>query len=137
MILSHKEIEEIAAAVTKDFHEFFFGPDTDGRRLPRGTPCLLYTSIRRLHITATHVIDAASDPSSKDSYEQIDLFTDYAGSDAKRKQEDGELAREKKVQQAMLTIKKKFGKNAILKWMNLSEGATAKDRTAQLGGHKA
>ena len=38
MILSHKEIEEIAAAVTKDFNEFFFGPDTDGRRLPRGTP---------------------------------------------------------------------------------------------------
>lgn len=33
MILSHKEIEEIAAAVTKDFNEFFFGPDTDGRRL--------------------------------------------------------------------------------------------------------
>ena len=53
MILSHKESEEIAAAVTKDFNEFFFGPDTDGRRLPRGTPidqfareylCLLYTS---------------------------------------------------------------------------------------------
>lgn len=38
MILSHKEIEEIAAAVTKDFNEFFFGPDTDGRRLPRSTP---------------------------------------------------------------------------------------------------
>ena len=38
MILSHKEIEEIAAAVTKDFNEFFFGHDTDGRRLPRGTP---------------------------------------------------------------------------------------------------
>lgn len=38
MILSHKEIEEIAAAVTKDFNEFFFGPDTDGRRLPCGTP---------------------------------------------------------------------------------------------------
>ena len=38
MILSHKEIEEIAVAVTKDFNEFFFGPDTDGARLPRGTP---------------------------------------------------------------------------------------------------
>ena len=44
---------------------------------------------------------------------------------------------EKKVQQAMLTIKKKFGKNAILKGMNLEEGATAKDRNAQIGGHKA
>ena len=38
MILSHKEIEEIAVAVAKDFNEFFFGPDTDGARLPRGTP---------------------------------------------------------------------------------------------------
>ena len=93
--------------------------------------------IRRLNITATHGIDEASAPSSKDSYEQLDLFTDYAALDAKRKQEDEELAREKKVQQAMLTIKKKFGKNAILKGMNLSEGATAKDRNEQIGGHKA
>ena len=93
--------------------------------------------IRRLNITATHVIDEASAPSSKDNYEQLDLFTDYAALDAKRKQEDEELAREKKVQQAMLTIKKKFGKNAILKGMNLSEGATAKDRNEQIGGHKA
>lgn len=38
MILSHRQIEEIAVAVTKDFNEFFFGPDTDGARLPRGTP---------------------------------------------------------------------------------------------------
>ena len=65
------------------------------------------------------------------------LFTDYAALDAKRKQEDEELAKEKRVQQAMLTIKKKFGKNAILKGMNLEEGATAKDRNAQIGGHKA
>ena len=61
----------------------------------------------------------------------------HAALDAKRKQEDEELVREKKVQQAMLTIKKKFGKNAILKGMNLEEGATAKDRNAQIGGHKA
>ncbi|MEG0020837.1 MAG: DNA methylase, partial [Oscillospiraceae bacterium] len=47
-----------------------------------------------------------------------------------------ELAREKKAQQAMLTIKKKYGKNAILKGMNLQEGATTKDRNEQIGGHK-
>lgn len=93
--------------------------------------------IRRLNITATHVIDEASAPSPQGAFEQLDLFTDYAALDAKRKQEDEKLAREKKVQQAMLTIKKKFGKNAILKGMNLSEGATAKDRNAQIGGHKA
>ena len=93
--------------------------------------------IRRLNVTATHVIDEASVPSANGDFEQLDLFTDYAALDAKRKQEDEELAKEKRVQQAMLTIKKKFGKNAILKGMNLEEGATAKDRNAQIGGHKA
>ena len=93
--------------------------------------------IRRLNVTATHVIDEASAPSAKRDFEQLDLFTDYAALDAKRKKEDEELAKEKRVQQAMLTIKKKFGKNAILKGMNLEEGATAKDRNAQIGGHKA
>ena len=83
------------------------------------------------------MIDEASAPSTKGDFEQLDLFTDYAALDAKRKQEDEELAKEKRVQQAMLTIKKKFGKNAILKGMNLEEGATAKDRNAQIGGHKA
>ena len=93
--------------------------------------------IRRLNITATHVINEASAPSEEGDYEQLDLFTDYAALDAKRKQEDEELAREKKVQQTMLAIKKKFGKNAVLKGMNLEEGATAKDRNEQIGGHKA
>ena len=93
--------------------------------------------IRRLNVTATHVIDEASAPSAQGTFEQLDLFTDYAALDAKRKQEDEELAKEKRVQQAMLTIKEKFGKNAILKGMNLEEGATARDRNAQIGGHKA
>jgi DNA polymerase V len=52
-------------------------------------------------------------------------------------QERTEFEREKKMQQAMLGIKKKFGKNAIFKGMNLEEGATAKDRNEQIGGHKA
>lgn len=51
--------------------------------------------------------------------------------------ENEELEKERKMQQAMLEIKKKFGKNAILKGMNLQEGATAKDRNQQIGGHKA
>ena len=41
------------------------------------------------------------------------------------------------MQKAILEIKKRFGKNAILKGMNLQEGATAKDRNSQVGGHKA
>ena len=47
------------------------------------------------------------------------------------------MDREKRMQEAMLSIKKKFGKNAVLKGMNLQEGATAKDRNEQIGGHKA
>ena len=47
------------------------------------------------------------------------------------------MAREKKMQETMLTIKKKFGKNAILKGMNLEDGATARDRNSQIGGHRA
>ena len=54
-----------------------------------------------------------------------------------REKEEAALEKEKRIQHAMLDIKKKFGKNAILKGMNLEEGATAKDRNSQIGGHKA
>ena len=93
--------------------------------------------VRRLNITATRVVDEASAPKKNDGYEQLDFFTDYAALQAKQEKEKAELERERKMQQAMLTIKKKFGKNAILKGMSLEEGATAKDRNEQIGGHKA
>ena len=93
--------------------------------------------VRRLSITATHVIEESSAASAKEDVGQLDLFTDYAALEERRRQEEKELAREKKVQQALLTIKKKYGKNAILKGMNLEEGATAKDRNRQIGGHQA
>ena len=54
-----------------------------------------------------------------------------------KKKEEEELAREKRMQQAVLEIKKKFGKNAVLKGMNLEEGATAVKRNSQIGGHRA
>ena len=93
--------------------------------------------IRRLNIVANHVLPEAEAPKKNDGYEQLDLFTDYAALETQRAQEQAELERERKMQQAMLTIKKKFGKNAVLKGMNLQEGATAMDRNAQIGGHKA
>lgn len=93
--------------------------------------------VRRLNIVANHVLPEADAPKKNAGFEQLDLFTDYAALEVKQEQERTELEREKKMQQAMLTIKKKFGKNAILKGMNLEEGATAKDRNAQIGGHKA
>ena len=67
----------------------------------------------------------------------MDFFTDYAAEQEKQKAEQAELAREKKIQEAMIDIKKRFGKNAVLKGTNLSEGATGKDRNNQIGGHKA
>ena len=92
--------------------------------------------VRRLNVVANHVI-AEGDRVEEPVAEQLDFFTDYAAEDAKREAERADLERERKRQQAMLTIKKKFGKNAILKGMNLEEGATAKDRNAQIGGRKA
>ena len=92
--------------------------------------------IRRVNITANHVIDEATVQKTS-NFEQLDLFTDYAAAQAKKEDEEAELAREKKMQQAMLEIKKKYGKNAILKGMNLEEGATTVDRNRQIGGHKS
>lgn len=93
--------------------------------------------IRRLNIVANHVIDEASAPKPDVGFEQLDLFTDYAAREAEQMKEEAELERERKMQRAVLTIRKKYGKNAILKGMNLEEGATAKDRNEQIGGHKA
>lgn len=77
-----------------------------------------YTPIRRLNITCNRVMEEA--------YVQYNLFADM-----------DELERNRKVQTAMLDIKKKFGKNAILKGMNLQEGATTRERNRQIGGHKS
>lgn len=92
--------------------------------------------VRRVYITANRVIAeaaAAKGPAS----EQLNLFTDYEAVQAKKSEEDAALAREKKIQQAVLSIKKKYGKNAILKGTSLEEGATTIDRNNQIGGHKA
>ena len=74
--------------------------------------------IRRVNLTFNNVIDEA--------YQQYDLFIDPA-----------ELERERRMQRAMIDIKKKFGKNAILKGMNLEEGATTMKRNRQIGGHRS
>ena len=75
--------------------------------------------------------------SRKPVYEQLDMFTDYEAREKEKKEKEEQLARERKEQETILEIKKKFGKNAILKGTNLQEGATAKDRNAQIGGHRA
>ncbi len=92
--------------------------------------------IRRINITADHVIPER-EAKKNITARQLDLFTDFEEQERTRIEEQESLKREKKVQSAIIDIKKKFGKNAILKGMNLEEGATAKDRNSQIGGHKA
>lgn len=92
--------------------------------------------VRRINITANHVVDESS-VAKADTFEQLDLFANYDALQKKRAEEEAELEREKRAQKAMLSIKKKYGKNAILKGMNLQEGATTVERNKQIGGHKA
>ena len=92
--------------------------------------------IRRMYLAANKVVPETA-VKQKETFEQLDLFTDYEALEKQRQKEKELLERERKMQQAMLDIKKKFGKNAILKGMNLQEGATAKDRNSRIGGHKA
>lgn len=90
--------------------------------------------VRRVTITANNVISEAM-ALKEENYEQMSLFTD-CNADLDE-QEEAELEREKRMQKAVLSIKKKYGKNAILKGMNLQEGATTMERNNQIGGHKA
>jgi DNA polymerase V len=75
--------------------------------------------IRRIGLSANDVRDA-------ESAVQLDLFTDYAARD-----------RELRIQRAMLAIRGRYGRNAIVRGMNLLDGATAMERNRQIGGHKA
>lgn len=92
--------------------------------------------VRRINITANHVVDEKS-AAEHGSFEQLNLFTDYEAVQKKKAEEEAALAREKRMQEAVITIKKKYGKNAVLKGMNLEEGATTASRNRQIGGHKA
>ena len=65
------------------------------------------------------------------------MFEDYDETEKQKSKEDAELEKERRIQETLIGIKNKIGKNAILKGLNLQEGATAKDRNEQIGGHKA
>ncbi len=81
------------------------------------------------------MIDENAIPQTE-SFEQLDLFTDYAALQ-KKQEEEKEALKKKQMQQAMLSIKKKYGKNAVLKGMNLEDGAMTLQRNNQIGGHQA
>lgn len=92
--------------------------------------------IRRVTVVANRLVDE-SQVKDVNHYEQLDLFTDYEALEKERNAEQERLSRERRLQEAMLSVKKKFGKNAILKGMNLQEGGTTIARNQQIGGHKA
>ena len=87
--------------------------------------------VRRINITANNVVDEETAKKEK-PFEQIDLFTNYQEKVEKTQEEKTE----KELQKAMIDIKKRYGKNAILKGMNLQEGGTTIERNGQIGGHK-
>lgn len=87
--------------------------------------------VRRLTIAACKLVDE-SEIEKGFVAQQLDLFTDY-----EKESSSQSLSRERKMQDAVVTIKHRFGKNAIFKGMNLKEGATARERNGQIGGHKA
>ena len=93
--------------------------------------------IRRLNLTTNHVVSEASVSAQDRAPQQLDLFTDYEALEKQRKEEQAKLDKERRMQEAQLKIKKRFGKNAILRGLNFEEGATAKERNEQIGGHKA
>lgn len=114
---------------------------TNSARLITQAVMKLYDSIvdpsllvRRLTIGTFNVIPASQEPEADI---QLDLFSDAEALERQRRQEKEALDREHRVQKAALVIKKKFGKNAILRGTDFEEGATARDRNRQIGGHKA
>ncbi len=96
--------------------------------------------VRRVTVTAGHVVDetqAKAAVAACPSGEQMDMFTDYEALEAEREKEKNALARERKQQETIIALRRRYGKNALLKGMNFEEGATTKDRNQQIGGHKA
>ena len=92
--------------------------------------------VRRVTIVANRLTREES-VQEKDSYEQLTLFTDYDALQKEREEEKEALSKERRLQEAMLSVKKRYGKNAMLKGMNLQEGATTIERNNQIGGHRA
>lgn len=92
--------------------------------------------IRRLNISVNNLAHE-SERQSEGKIEQLDFFTDYSEADARQKAADESYQREKQKQNAVISIRKRYGGNAILRGISFEEGATAIERNSQIGGHKA
>ena len=97
------------------------------------SPALL---IRRLNLSADHVIPE-DQVKKEETYEQLSLFSDPSKEEAEKIQREASRERERRLQTAMLAIKDRYGKNAILLGTDLEDGATTMERNNQIGGHKA
>ncbi len=92
-------------------------------------------TVRRMYVVANHTIPESEIPDQ--AQEQLDMFTDYERKAEEDERDREALESEKRLQKSIIELKKKFGKNAVLKGMNLEEGATARERNRMVGGHKA
>ena len=93
--------------------------------------------MRRINITAARVLPEGEARRIAQPDEQLSMFTDYEALERRRSAETAALERERRMQRTVIAIKKRYGKNAIVKGMNLREGATAMERNRQIGGHRA
>ena len=131
--------------VPKHVHSTFnFESPTSSSRLIMDSATELYDRyvnpdllIRRLNLTTNHVVSEASVATRQNAPQQLDLFTDYETLKKLKQERKAQLDKERRMQEAQLKIKKRFGKNAILRGLNFEDGATAKERNKQIGGHKA
>ncbi len=97
-------------------------------------------TVRRMNVVASRVLTEEKAEDLRENatvFEQMELFTDYDELEKEEKKKDEKRKRERNVQKAVIEIKEKFGKNAVLKGMNLEEGGTTVERNRQIGGHKA
>lgn len=88
--------------------------------------------VRRLSITANHVVSESAVTERR--HVQLDLFTDC---EQQCRQERESAEKERRMQEAIIELRKRFGNNAILKGLNFQDGATGRERNSQIGGHKA
>ena len=91
--------------------------------------------IRRFNLSASHTVPESA-VKKEEMYEQLDLFTDYDLLEKQRKQKQEKRERERKMQEAVLAIKNRFGKNAVVRGTSFEEGATGRRRNEQIGGHQ-
>jgi DNA polymerase V len=120
------------------------GRQTNSTRLIVKAVCDIYDRIvddgllvRRFNIAVTRLILQEDAKRVDNQPVQLDLFTDYEALEREKQAEEAELEKERKMQKALIDIRDKFGKNAIVKGLNMQEGATAIERNKQIGGHKA